>query len=546
MKKFFAIFRASFLSMITIAKKRKYRPVTVLGASGMLFISLYFLTKFAVFLYGIKLPSNFPAVNISAIVLNGVVIMALLYLFLVSLSLTLSSLYLSSDNTLLMSMPVREEVVFSARFVFVVFEEALFLIGLVYPFFLGYGIRFHLNVLYYILSFVFVFFLPVIPFVLSLFVLIPLAEKLSAKKLYNVVLVLNTVFGILFYLITQIANPSYGIFKFAKNPGFIKSFGKFLRFSPSNIGYIFAGSFEKGSPLLGVAVLAGFIAVSLLLFYLCVLFAKNRYERGLTNASRTESVKIEYKENRMFNVLPVRVRALVSKDLKLLFRDVHIKTMFFMNVAYIAFFLFVFVIMPAKGMGGKQSAFELFLMPALFYVIADSMVCLQNSAILFFADRESVWVLLMSKMRASEFFWSKFVLPFAIGEAVNILLFFISFFFAKGSSNVIFLSLPFVLFLPLFLTAVGITASAMFPAFKTPENPKKLVSGKTAIANFAAELLAVFGVMGVAFLSMFLNKIKGFGFTFLVIFLIVGIVSVAVSFPLIALAISKIKNFELV
>ncbi|MCD6426590.1 MAG: hypothetical protein J7L03_00590 [Caldisericaceae bacterium] len=545
MKKFFAIVKASFLSMITVAKRKRYRSVTIFGALGAMALSLYFLTKLAVFLYGIKLPANFQSVNIPAIVLNGVIIMALLYLFLASLSLTLSNLYLSSDNTLLMSMPVKEEVIFSARFVFMVFEEALFLIGLVYPFFLGYGIRFHLNVLYYVLSFVFVIFLPVIPFALSLFVLIPLAEKLSAKKLYNVVLVLNAVFAILLYLATQIANPSYGIFKFEKNSGFIKSFDKFLRFSPSNIGYIFAESFGKGHPLLGIAVLIGFIAMSLLLFYLCVLFAKNRYETGLTNASRTESVKIEYKENRMFNVLPVRVRALVSKDLKILFRDVHIKTMFFMNIAYIVFFLFVFVVMPAKG-GSEQLNLQLFLMPALFYVIADSMVCLQNSAILFFADRESVWVVLMSKVRASEFFWSKFVLPFAIGESVNILLFFVSFILTKGSSDVIFLSLPFVLFLPLFLTTAGITASAMFPAFKTPENPKKLVSGKTAIANFVTELLATAGVLGVSFLSMHLYKIKGFGFTFLLAFLIVGIVSVAVSFPLIALAISKIKNFELV
>ncbi len=545
MKKFFAIVRASFLSMITVAKRKRYRSVTIFGALGAMALSLYFLTKLAVFLYGIKLPANFQSINISAIVLNGVVIMALLYLFLASLSLTLSNLYLSSDNTLLMSMPVKEEVIFSARFVFMVFEEAFFLIGLVYPFFLGYGIRFHLNVLYYVLSFVFVIFLPVIPFALSLFVLIPLAEKLSAKKLYNIVLVLNTVFAILLYFATQIANPSYGIFKFTKNSGFIKSFDKFLQFSPSNIGYIFAESFGKGHPLLGIAVLIGFIAVSSLLFYLCVLFAKNRYETGLTNASRTESVKIEYKENRMFNVLPARVRAVVSKDLKILFRDVHIKTMFFMNIAYIVFFLFVFVVMPTKG-SSEQLNLQLFLMPALFYVIADSMVCLQNGAILFFADRESVWVLLMSKVRASEFFWSKFVLPFAIGESVNILLFFVSFILSKGSSNVIFLSLPFVLFLPLFLTTAGITASAMFPAFKTPENPKKLVSGKTAIANFVTELLATAGVLGVAFLSMHLYKIKGFGFTFLVTFLLVGTVSVAVSFPLIALAISKIKNFELV
>ncbi len=545
MRKFFAIVKASFLSMITVTKRKKHRTVTIFGIFAVLAVVIYFLTKFAVFLYGIKLPSNFQSVNISAIVLNGVVIIALLYLFLVSLSLTLSSLYLSSDNTLLMSMPVREEVVFSARFVFVVFEEALFLIGLVYPFFLGYGIRFHLNVLYYILSFVFVFFLPVIPFALSLFVLIPLAEKLSAKKLYNVVLVLNTVFGILFYFITQIANPSYGIFKFAKNSGFIKSFGKFLRFSPSNIGYIFAESFGKGNPLLGVAVLAGFIAVSLLLFYLCVLFARNRYERGLTNASRTESVKIEYKENRMFNVLPLRVRALVSKDLKILFRNVQIKMLFFMNFAYIIVFLFIFIVMPFQGGASKQSSFQLFFMPALFYTIADSMVCLQNCSILFSTDRESVWVLLMSKMRASEFFWSKFVLPFAIGESVNIILFFISFALTKNAKITLFF-LPVVLFLPLFLTAIGVTTSAMFPMFKTPKNPKKLTSGKTAIVNFVAELLTMLGVIGIAFLSMFLNKIKGFGFTFLVIFLITGVVSVAVSFPLIALAISRIKNFELV
>ncbi len=547
MKKFFALLKADIVSSLTFSKNRRMRIFGILGIAAAIAVSCYLLSKLAVFLFTLKLPAGFPQINVAALTMNGIIFAALIYLFLGSFSFVLSKLYLSSDNDLLLSMPVDERTVFSARFVSVVFDESLYLVALVYPFFIGYGIVSHLNFVYYALSFLFTVTLPVVPFALAVFILMPLAEKFSAKKLQNAMIVIYMVSGFVFYFITQIFNPSLGILKNAKFNSLARTLNGTLKFLPSNVGYLFAESFGKGNYFYGIIVLILFVAFSAFLFYLTVLFARGRYGEGVVNALRTESVKVKFREEGNVPFLNPKVRALLFKDIKLLLRDARLKTAVFMNLAYIVFFLFAFVFMPLNGKQAKEFSFDAVFLPLMLFAITDFMVSFQSGAALFFADRRSVWVLLMSKVKPAEFFWSKFIIPFVLGEAVNIVLFAVSLIvLGQDNAKVLLLSIPVMLFFPFLLTSFSLAMSALFPDFSVPKNPRKLISGKIALVGVILDFLSIGAAMGLGFLGTFLAKTKGFSFTLVVLFAIVAVVTFAVSFPLIALAINRIKKFEFV
>ncbi len=550
MKKFFAIVKTEFLSAISISKSKKLRFVSVSGSCITIAVVVYFLTKLALRLYNIKFPFPVFTGGIEAIILNSVVLIAFLFIILSTFSMILASLYLSSNNNLLLSMPIKEEIVFSARFVFMVLELDLFILPLVYPFFIAYGLKFGLGIIYYILSFFFVAFIPVVPFAIASFILIPLAERFPARKINNIVFVLNILFGIFGYIITQFLNPWYGLSK-TKSSVFINLIGKILKYLPSNIGYVFANSFTKGKAFSGFTSMFIFVLVSLGFFYASVLFAKNHYNSGIMNSAKSEGRKIKYREeSKVFSILPLKVRALVIKDIKIVLRDTKIKTMVLMNFAYIVFFLFVFIYIPLNGPHSSHpDIFGNLFMAFMLYVLVDFMICSQNGSILFTLDRESIWVLLMSKVSAVEFFWSKFVSPFVSGEVIGFLLFAANLtllkLINKGNVEIVFLSLPVLIFFPLLLTSITLLVSALFPNFKTPKNPNKLVSGKVAIINIVIEAIAVFLATGFSFIAEILYKSKGFSFTLIIMFAIIGAVSIALSFPSIAFAINRIKNFQL-
>ena len=549
MKIYRALLKAYFLSMITsISRKKNLRvPIFtgVLIAGGIVF---YFITKLGLFVFSLRLPSYVASqINLPSVILNSVVLAMLIFLFLGSFSVILSSLYLSSDTKLILSMPVTQRTVFLSKFIFANLEEAIYPLVLVYPFFVAFGIKYNVSPIFYIVSFIFVMLLPLLPFSIAALIIIPIAKRVSIKKLQTIVLILNMILGISIYLISQIPNPAFHIINSSNLPTVVNKIQSVLRFIPTQLAVTFSFAFKNGKIFEGIIYALIYPIIGLALMYLAIILSEKNYVEGLFRAEKTESVKFGAKsiekEIRVSKFLPKHISALVSKDIKTLMRDSRIKTSLFLSIGYAGFFFFVFIISPAKNAKGS---FDAFILPLMYFVIVDFMLCGQNALIMLFLDRESIWVPFLAKIKDSEFIWSKFFLPFVSGELMNLILLIFSVFLLKNTPKLyILITFPFAIFLPLLFTASAIFVGMLFPNFKTPSDPRKLVPGKAALLNGLLYFIFVIGAVLLGLLGSFLVKLKGISFATLLMFLIVGILSVAISFPMLALAIKRFRELEL-
>ncbi len=548
MKGFKAIFKAQLISALTsLSRKKSLRIPVLIGVLTAGVVIFYFVVRFAKFLFLLKLPEPFPAVDIAPFVINGVVFTMFIFLLLNSFTIMLSTLYLSSDTKLLLSMPVTERSIFTGKFIFANFEESLYPLFLVYPFFVGFGAVFHLSILFYIVSFLFCISLPLIPFSLAAFIIVPLANRMSVKKLQTLVLVLNMIFGIIIYFISQISNPAFHMTNNKNIPLLLNKIQEILKLLPTNIAVSFSYAFKNYHLWIGAFEVLLFIMVGVAFFYIVLIFVEKDYKEGLFRAERIESIKVSAhsaeKQIIGSKFLSRHINALISKDIKIFMRDPKIKASLFISLAYIGFFLIVFLINPVRSSGKSLS--NAAFMPVLYFVIVDFMLCGQNTSVILLLDRESLWVPLMSRVQSNEFIWSKFTIPFISGEVVNIFLFLVSLLLVKGNGGkLLFITLPFAIFLPLLFTASAIFVGMLFPNFKTPVNPRQLVSGKTAAINAILYVIYIFVALAAGFFAAFLVKLKGIPFTVAAMFIIAGVLSIAVSFPLMAFAIRRYKDLE--
>ena len=105
--------------------------------------------------------------------------------------------------------------------------------------------------------------------------------------------------------------------------------------------------------------------------------------------------------------------------------------------------------------------------------------------------------------------------------------------------------MPFAIFLPLLFTASAIFVGMMFPNFKTPSDPRKLVSGKAALINGLFYFVYVIIALAIGIFSSFLIRVVGMSSAVIIMFFLVLILTVAISFPLITVAIKKYKEMEI-
>ncbi len=537
-------FRTAYNSL---AKNKKLRPIFAIGIGVTGVVAFYFLLKLSRFLYNLKIP--FVDISLAPLVLNIVMLTAFIYLLLGSFSIMLGTLYFSSDTMLLLSLPLKERDVFSGRFVFTVFEESIWLFFLMYPFFVGYGMVNHANMIFYAETLLFVLLFPVIPLAVAVFVILPLAKKIHPRKLQNIIMVINVVFGILFFGIMQIANPSYQVVsKDALTNLFSHGFS-LMRFLPTNIGVYLTMSLAERNILIGTFIFTIYLVISAGLFYFCTLLALNTYKEGLGKIREVQYVKISKgkaeKGFKGFSFLPTKIKAIAEKDVKMIRRDQKLSVSILPIIAYLAVFFFIFVVVLGKKSLGNES-FDLSSFTLLFFFVFSSyMASLQIAPMLFYTESKSVWVLFTSKITSQELLWSKFVIPFLLGEVMNALFFILMIFVRHPSINMILVSVALALFLPFIFSTIGVSTSAMFPVFREVKNPKKIIPGKVVLV----QTVMGYAMFGVAFGFFFLNnlfvKIWGGTVAGIAIFILVGILSFAIGFSLMFAGSRRLKYVEI-
>ncbi len=541
MKKEFYIAKALILSRLnSIAKKKKYRKFLIPSILAIIAVVFYFIQKFAIYLFGLRL-GFLP--NLPLYLLNLAVLAMLIFLFLGSITTILSVFYLSNDITLLLSMPVSGKKVFAGRFLYVIAEDSVYTLVLVFPFFTAFGIMNRLGILYFLLSFLFCIVLPVLPAVFAFLVVMPLANRVSSERLQNITMVISVLLGMAVYFVTQIANPAYGLFKNNHLTGIGTKLLLISKFFPSWAAAEFSAKFLQGSVLAGSGIALLFIGANVLLFYLAYALASKYYIKGLFNARRTERVVVK----RKWIVKPGQspIRALINKDLKMLMRDTKVKVLLFSNLAYLAFFAVAFGFMPSKST--QSGSFSSIVFLIMMYVIVDYFLCGQNTLINLFIDRESIWVILTSPLKSAVFYWSKFIPPFSLGIIVNLLLLVLSLILmGVKASYASIISLPVVIAMPFIFTVTALFIGFQFTNFHTPKDPRKLISGRVVLVLAVVYFvyILIFGI-GIPILLSFIAKFKGISFTFLVSLIIFAIVSFGGGFPLVMLSIKKYEGLQI-
>jgi hypothetical protein len=548
MKNVLILLRTNFrISYNSLAKNKKLRLIFAIGIGVAGVVAFYLLLRLSRFLYNLKI----PLVNISLapLILNIVMLIAFIYLLLGSFSIMLSTLYFSSDTMLLLSLPLKERDVFLGRFVFTVFEESIWLLFLMYPFFVGYGVVNQANMIFYAETLLFVLLFPVIPLAVAVFVILPLAKKIHPRKLQNIIMVINVVFGILIVGTMQIANPSYQIVsKDALTNLFSHGFS-LMRFLPTNIGVYLTMSLAERNILIGTFIFAIYLVISAGAFCFCILLSLNTYKEGLGKIRTVQYVKIvkrkAEKEFKGFSFLPTKIKAVAEKDVKMIRRDQKLSVSIFPIIAYLAVFFFIFVVVLGKKPSANEPLDLSFFTLLFFFVFSSYMASLQIAPMLFYTESRSVWVLFASKITSQELLWSKFVIPFLLGEAMNALFFILMIFVRHPSINMILVSVALALFLPFIFSTIGVSTSAMFPVFKEVKNPKKIIPGKVVLIQTVMGY-AMFGIaFGFFFLNNLLVKVWGGTVAGIAIFILVGILSFAIGFSLMFVGSRRLNYAEI-
>ncbi len=521
----------------SLSKKASLRPLAVAGIAIGGGIAFYLITKLARFLFG-PLSSKL-SVDIAPLTLNIVLLATFIYLLLSSFSIILSTLYFSNDTTLLLSLPIREKDIFLSRFLSITLEEDIYLFFLVYPFFVGYGIVHSINPIFYIETFLFVMLFPIIPLVIAVFIVLPLSKKVSPKKLQSIITTINVLFSVAVWLVTQLFSPAYNIV----SKDTLKNLSHFL---PTNIGVLLTTSFSNNYVLFATSIFIVYLAISLGLLYLALPLSTRTYKEGLGAVRRIETVKISRqkaeKETKTLSFLPVKIRAIVQKDIKMIRRDQTLYTRLLPSVIMIVFFFIAFVFGMSKT-SSKASFFTQAFFPSLFFILS-SFLASDLSTLLFYREGENAWIIFMSKITPQEFLWAKFFTSFLFSELINILFFIILIFMRHLSLNLILLLLSTAIFLPFLFTAEGVAISAMFPVFKEAKNPKKMVPVKVPLIEMVLEWGTMGGASGIVFLDRFLLHLWNGAIAGIVIFILLGIITFAISFPLMLIGTKRLQNAE--
>lgn len=557
MKNIYQIVKVDFLTIINSLSKNKKSAILIFTllciAGGVIF---YLLVKFAIFLFGsIDLDISVPFLGeIPLLIIAFILSLAFILLLLESLSIILGKLYLSSDTQLLMSLPIKTNNIFLGRLISTILQEDIFLYLLVYPFLVGYGISNSLNILFYVESFLFILFFPVLPLCIAVFILLPLTKLISASKLKTVIYVVQIIFAFGIYLLSQIFNPAYDIVKIEDFSTIFEKGFSFIRFLPGNIGVHILSAFENNQIITASLIFILYILINVLLLSIATIFSALFYGESLSKLSTVQTSKVylpkEEKASKTLNFLPKKIRGMVNKDFKMLLRDSKINLSLIMSVAYIVFFMFFFVFVLGKQIPdenipvlGSHFNFRDFIYPFVF--LLSTFTISSIGSYIFYGEARNVWIPFTSKLSFKEFLYSKLIISLILTELVNVILFLILvFMFRPSASTLIFISLIAFIVPILFVTA-NICVPAMFPVFKEAENPKKLIPFKVSLITTISFFAFICGVIGLLFLNIFLSNYFSLILSTTIIIFLIVLITAVICFPLLLAAEKSLENFQI-
>jgi ABC-2 type transport system permease protein len=280
------------------------------------------------------LPTD-PAALLAALP-SAVLLGALALLVFTSFSSLLNSLFLSGDIDSLLVAPVPMRAVFVVKFFGGLSSQYLLLFLLLGAVLLGYGQGMGYGPLYQLSALLALLLIPLLPAGIAALLVMAVVRVLPARRAREIVSILGGLVGVSFYIVTQLASQ---IGPRVVNPGNVSVLlATDLPLLPSAWAGRALVAAGEGQMLPFLAYGGLFLAMSVLVFAVCLVVAERLYYAGWSNLAgesgrvrRSKANDQRLTEARrgararlldpLLALLPRPSRAIVAKDLRLFARD---------------------------------------------------------------------------------------------------------------------------------------------------------------------------------------------------------------------------------
>lgn len=320
------------------------RTAAVLGFGAALFIALY--------LVSLRTISYFHSQSELGIILSLKIFqMAWMIMFAMlifsSMVSAVSSLYLSSDNEILCSAPIREEELFRMRFVTSFLYTSWMMVIFSLPIFGAYGTVFQAGWLYQLFMFLAVLSTALTASGIGLGATILLVRLFPAKQTKDIAVYLSLLFGILLYLVIRLLKPE-DLADPEKFPDFVDYLSSLQTpgsalLPPSWVNQLLGGYLQDQS--------VDWLAIGLLLLTPLVLFWAGEWLMGRFFLDGFSKAQESFGGSRTFGgkgYRPSPLRWIFHKEAKLFLRDSAEWSQLFLVGALIVVYLYNFKALPLE------------------------------------------------------------------------------------------------------------------------------------------------------------------------------------------------------
>lgn len=528
MKKILSLIKATMSSdmgLFKIKNKKNNKLVPIL-------VTFFFM--FYIWMYANMIMDPLLEVHGEILLLTMFVLLTAILTLIEGVYKSSSLLFNCKDDDLLLSLPIKKSTVLFIRvFKFYVFEllyNTLFLL----PAILVYIVRVGVSPSFYLISFLMILLLPIIPVILSAIIgllLSLISSKFKHKNLVQIVFTFAIILGVMYLVTTK----NDFVNKIAQNAGNINNAIKSM--------YYPAGVYINSITNFNLVELLIFIVINIALFGLSVIVFSDIYFK--VNSKTKEIVTKDKKNTNYVIKTKSQYKSLISKELKkfisspVLVTNAGFGLVLHLIVCILLAVNYDQVIAMFNGEGGMGEVNFLAMAPGVCLILlcfSSLLTCITCSLISLegksFNILKSIPVdpfkVIMSKVFAALLIMYPFLL---IGNIVLFIRF-------KFSLLVMFLLLLATIVLPIFTEVLGIIFNLSFPKMD-------ITTDAEAVKQSTSTMLSTFVGMGLAgivtFVTLILTDTMG---VVGAIIMVVSLFTIATCFLLMYLIINGSKLFN--
>lgn len=399
-----------------------------------------------------------------------------------SILTAISKLYLSSDLSLVHSMPVSSFKIFIARWIESTIDSSWMVIVYMLPVFISYGIVYQAGFFFYWDIIMIILSLVIIASSISVILVVLVVNFVPASRIRS----MSIFFGLCLFLVLffafrflqperlvdpEVFSTTLVYLKSLKTPAppYLPSTWACDSLKAALSGHIQQGMFHMALSWTWAGVMV----------FMAIIIADAQYFKGL---SKTQTAQLRLFRNRFSGIncqgfLPGPVRAFIAKEIRTFFRDQTQWSQLFLIAALVVIYLYNFNALPLEKAPIKtvylQNLLSFLNMGLAGFVLTAITARFAYPAVSI--EREAFWLVKSVPIALRSYLWIKFFIYFLpllilteiLIIATNILLKVTPFMMAL-STTTIFLLVPGVV-------AMGIGFGAAYPDFKA-DNPAQTVT----------------------------------------------------------------------